>query len=184
MALGADRRHRHPVAALQARQLRFPGRLPAGRKPEVAVERRRRARGGEQQRAVLRGHPDPHPLDPGRRHLAGQRPAPDQAVERGRVPVETARDRFGRAPEIRRPDRFMGLLRAARPGPEPARPSRHALRWPQQGQTKPSGQRSRSSAARHCSSVPKASRNASSLRPRTRDATLNPITVTPSYGTY
>ena len=49
--------------------------------------------------------------------------------------------------------------------------------WPQQAQTKPPGQRSRTSAARHCSSVPKASRNASSLRPRTRDATLNPITV-------
>ena len=46
------------------------------------------------------------------------------------------------------------------------------------------GQRSRTSAARHCSLVPKASRNASSLRPSTRDATLNPITVTPSYRTH
>ena len=42
----------------------------------------------------------------------------------------------------------------------------------------------RTRGARHCSSVPKASRNAPSLRPRTRDATLNPITVPPSCGTY
>ena len=38
----------------------------------------------------------------------------------------------------------------------------------------PPGQRSRTSAAQHCSSVPKAFRNASSLRPRTRDVTLKP----------
>ena len=46
------------------------------------------------------------------------------------------------------------------------------------------GQRSRTGAARHCSSVPKAMRNPSSLVPRTRDATLNAISVTSPLRTY
>ena len=63
-------------------------------------------------------------------------------------------------------------------------PSRNAPDGRSRGRRSRLGQRSRTSAVRHCSSVPKASRNASSLRPRTRDATLNPIAVTPSFGTY
>jgi hypothetical protein len=43
---------------------------------------------------------------------------------------------------------------------------------PHSGQTKPAGQRSFSTTARHCSSVPYASRNCASLSPRTRDASL------------
>ncbi len=43
---------------------------------------------------------------------------------------------------------------------------------PQSGPTKPLGQRSFSTTARHRASVPYASRNCASLRPRTRDANL------------
>ena len=62
---------------------------------------------------------------------------------------------------------------------------RHARHWivgrvlsrvpsvpPQSGQTNPLGRRSFSTTARHCSSVPCASRNCASLKPRTRDASL------------
>src|SRR3954468_16240257 len=46
---------------------------------------------------------------------------------------------------------------------------------PHSGQTKPAGQRSFSTTARHCSSVPYAPRNCASLRPRTCDASLPAI---------
>ena len=41
-----------------------------------------------------------------------------------------------------------------------------------------SGQRSRISAERYCSSVPKVLRNPSSFSPRTRDGTVTAISVT------
>ena len=61
--------------------------------------------------------------NPGRRHLALQRAAADQLVEAGLVAVER-----GPAPRIerRRPDRLVGLLRAA-PGLEAVRRVRHVL---------------------------------------------------------
>src|SRR4051794_4718652 len=46
-------------------------------------------------------------------------------------------------------------------------------RWPQAGQVSPSRQRIRNKASRHAASVPKRSRNAASLRPRT--ARRNPF---------
>ena len=51
---------------------------------------------------------------------------------------------------------------------------------PQTGQTKPPGQRSFSTTARHCSSVPYASRNCASLRPRTWDASFLAISTPPA----
>ena len=60
--------------------------------------------------------------------LGVQRAAPDQPVKPRRVPIEMARDRLGRACEVRGPDRLMGLLRIARPRPERPRPGRHAVR--------------------------------------------------------
>ena len=142
MAFGTHRAHRHLFAGLKRRQAAAGGariaRVPAlgcpdpriavRRKPEMAVEDHGRAFGGKGDSTVLAGQFDPHPLDPGRGHLAGQRAAPDQAVEPRRVPVEMARDRFGSAPEARGPDRLMGLLRVARPGPEGPRPGRDAVR--------------------------------------------------------
>ena len=88
----------------------------------MAVENHGGGFGGEHQRAVLAGQVDAHPVEPGRRHLAGERAAPDQAVEPRRVPVEMACNRFGRAPEIRRTDRLVGLPCVARPRPETLRP--------------------------------------------------------------
>jgi hypothetical protein len=53
--------------------------------------------------------------------------------------------------------------------------SRVPATLPQAGQTKPCGQRSRSTTSRHCASVPYPARNCASLNPRTRQASLAPI---------
>ena len=54
-----------------------------------------------------RREPDPHPVDPGGRHLARQRAPPDQPVEPRRGPVEAPLDVLRRAREPGRPDRLM-----------------------------------------------------------------------------
>ena len=54
-----------------------------------------------------RGEPDPHPVDPGGRHLARQRAPPDQPVEPRRGPVEAPLDILRRAREPGRPDRHV-----------------------------------------------------------------------------
>ena len=87
---------------------------------------------------------------------------------RHRLPGPQTASRFHRRDAILPCRKAMPFFRVGKQCP----------RWPQPGQTKPSPQRSRASVLRYCSSVPNASRNAASLRPRTRDATLNPIAVT------
>ena len=54
-------------------------------------------------------------------HLAGHRPFPDERVQLELLLIQRILDRFGRIPDRRRSDRFMGLLRVLRFGLELAR---------------------------------------------------------------
>ena len=121
MALHPHRGRRYGIAFLQYRQ---GGAVSAGLRhvlapdPEMAVEDHRRALRRQQEIARrspgFRGDPDPHPVEPGRRHLARQGAVPDQPVELRRRAVEPPRERLRRPREVGRPDRLVRLLREPR----------------------------------------------------------------------
>ena len=83
----------------------------------MAVECEGRAGRLEHDVARLRGDLQPHPVEPGRRHLAAQRPVADQAVELHRRPVEAPFEILRRSFEVGRPDRLVRLLDVPVAGP-------------------------------------------------------------------
>ena len=126
----------HQALSLAKAEGRAPGGVPGSRiaairrpgpHPVMAVEDLRGAGGRQDDAAVFGRDLDPHPLDPRGRHLAGERAAPDQPVERRGGAVRSPASAgagfqvFRPAREIGRANRLVRFLQVAPAGAEDPR---------------------------------------------------------------